>query len=59
MLFIEQIKLEKNSLDPKLTWIRNSKLAVEFEGSYLNQETLTSSSKNVVNLFIVYELDTC
>ena len=59
MLFIEQIKLEKNSLDPKLNWIRNSKLAVEFDGSYLNQETLTYSSKNVVNLFIVYELDTC
>ena len=41
MLFMEQIKLEKNSLAPNLNWIRNSKLAVEFEGSYLNQETLT------------------
>ena len=39
-----------NSLSPKLKW-HNSKMRVEFKGSFLNKVTFTTSI--VVNLFIV------
>ena len=46
------------SLSPKLIW-NNSRIKLKFEGSYLKQEDKAPfTSNNVVNLFIVYELDT-
>ena len=48
-----------NSLAPKLTFIHDAKIEVKFEGSCSNQNITSFSHRNVVNLFIVYELDTC
>ena len=45
------------SLSPKLKWL-NSKIRVEFKGSCLKEDKITFTLRNVVNLFIVYELDT-
>ena len=45
------------SLSPKLVWY-NSRIKLKFKGSCLKQEYWTAyTSKNVVNFFIVYELD--
>ena len=52
---------DNNSLAPKLNrkkWIHNSKIAVEFEGSFLNQDKATFTHSNVVNMFIIYESGT-
>ena len=47
------------SICPKLIWMNNSKIRLKFKGSYLKQEDKAPyTPKNVVNLFIVYELDT-
>ena len=43
---------------PKPKWIYNSKIAVEFKGSYLKQDIGTFTNRNALNLFIAYELDT-
>ena len=48
-----------NSLASKCKWFHNSKIAVELKGSCLKPEKAILSHRNVVNLFIVYELDTC
>ena len=46
------------SLSPKLAWY-NSRIKLKFKGSCLKQEDKAAFAvKNVVNLFIVYELDT-
>ena len=46
------------SVTPKLIW-NNSRIRLKFEGSCLKQEDKTPfPPNNVVNLFIVYELDT-
>ena len=46
------------SLSPKLVW-NNSKIRLKFEGSCIKQKDKAPfTPKNVVNLFIVYELDT-
>ena len=45
------------SLTPKLTYIHNFKIAVKFEGNSLKQDELSLTHGNVVNIFIVYELD--
>ena len=46
------------SVCPKLTWMNNSKIKLKFKGSCLKQEDKTPyTPKNVVNLYIVYELD--
>ena len=58
---INHLTTENNSLAPKLNWkkwIHNSKIAVEFEGSFLNQDKATFTHSNVVNMFIIYEPDT-
>ena len=45
-------------LSPKLQW-NKSRLRLRFEGSCLKQEDTTPfTPSNVVNLFIVYKLDT-
>lgn len=46
------------NLAPELTSILNSKIAIEFKGSSLKQDKATFAHKNVVNVFIVCELDT-
>ena len=45
-----------NSLSPKLK-LRNTKIRVEFKGSYLKQDKVAFTPNNIVNSFIVYELD--
>ena len=42
---------------PKVTWINNSQIRVRLTGSSLKQDKETFNLRNVVNLFIVYELD--
>ena len=42
---------------PKLVWMNNSTIRVEFKGRCLKQEKVTFTPNNVVNLFIAYELD--
>ena len=47
------------SLSPKLAWINNSRIRLEFKESCLKQEDRGPfRPKNVVNLFIAYELAT-
>ena len=48
--------MSNDSLSPKLKW-HNAKIRVEFKGSCLKQDEVTSNPNNVVSLFIVYELD--
>ena len=59
-LTIEKIKLlitAHHSLSPKLKWY-NSKIWVQFKGSCLKQDlNSVFTPRNVVNLYIVYELD--
>ena len=45
-----------NIRSPKLKW-HNSRIRVEFKGSCVKQVKVTFTPNNVVNLFIVYELD--
>ena len=45
------------SLSPKLVWMNSSRIRIEFKGSSLKQGKITFNQNNVVNLFIVYELD--
>ena len=51
-LLIQQIKVF-----PKLVWMDNSKIRLTFTRSCLKQDFATLTPNNVVNLFIVYELD--
>ena len=50
-LLVQQIKDS-----PKLVWY-NSIIKSKFRGSSLKQDKATFTSKNVINLFVVYELD--
>ena len=45
------------NLFPKHIWMNNSKMRVRFKGSCLKQDKVPFTPRNVVNLFIVYELD--
>ena len=36
----------------------NSRIRVEFKGSYLKQDKVTFTPRNIINLYIAYELDT-
>ena len=47
-----------NSLSSKVRRINNSRIRVEFKGSCLRQDKVTFTTRNVVNLFIAYKLDT-
>ena len=48
------------NFSPKLVWINSSRIRLEFKGSCLKQEDKAPFTlNNVVNLFIVYELDRC
>ena len=41
-----------------MKWIHNGKIGVEIKESFLNQNKLTFTHRNVFDLFIIYELDT-
>ena len=45
-----------NSLTPALSYYRASKIRVKFTGSCLKQDKVIFNHKNVVNIYIVYEL---
>ena len=47
--------IQKLSLSPKLVWINNSSIRLEFKGSYLNQDKAPFTTNIVASLFIVYE----
>ena len=46
------------SLSPKLVWINNSRIKLEFKGSCLKQDKAPFPPNNVVKLYTVYELNT-
>ena len=46
------------SLSSKLVWMNNSRIKIEFKGSFLKQDKAPFNPNNVVNLYIVYELNT-
>ena len=46
-----------NSLTPKLTFIHKVKIAIKSEHCCLKQNITSFRHRDVVNLFIVYELD--
>ena len=43
-------------VSPKLIWATNSRIRGKFKGCYLKQAKATFTPRNVVNIFIVYEL---
>ena len=54
--------ISNEKIKPPITanhrWMNDSRIRGEFQGSYLKQDKLTFTPRNVVNLFIVYKLDT-
>ena len=55
--FVTYISYKKNSFTPKLTYIHNFKITVNFEEICLKQDKIYLICGNVVNVFIVYKLD--
>ena len=55
--FVTYISYKKNSFTPKLTYIHNFKITVNFEEICLKQDKIYLICGNVVNFFIVYKLD--
>ena len=49
--------IANKSLSLKLVWINNSRIRLEFKGSCLEQNNASSTANNVVNLFVVHELN--
>ena len=47
-----------NNFGPKLTFIYNRGIGAKFKGNYLSQGNIYFTHRNVLNLFIVYKLDT-
>ena len=45
-------------MDSQLKSIENSKIVLEFSGGFFKKEKATFAHRNVVNMFIVNELDT-
>ena len=46
-------------LSSKLIWLNNSRIRERIKESCLKQDKVTSTPKDLANLFIVYELDRC
>ena len=46
-----------HKLSPKIVWMNYSRIRLEFKGSWLKQDKVTFTPNNLVNLFIVYEVD--
>ena len=51
--------IQQISLILKLVWMTKSRIRLEFKGSYSEQDKILFTPNNVVNLFLVYELNTC
>ena len=49
--------IANKDLSPKLEWMNNSRIKLEFKGSCLKQDKASFTPKNVVNLYIAYELN--
>ena len=47
-----------NSFASRLTFIYNGRVGVKFEEILLRQDKISCSHRTIVDLFIVYELDT-
>ena len=45
------------SFSPKLTCIHNFKIAVNFEENYIKQDKVSFGHKNVMSVFIAYEVN--
>ena len=45
------------SISPKLEWMNNFRIRLEFKGSCLKQDKAPFTQNNVVNLYIIYELN--
>ena len=45
-------------LSPSTKWSENSNFCLIFKGSVLKQKKATFTPPNIINFFIVYELDT-
>ena len=47
-----------SSVVPKLAFIYKGRIAAKFKGNCLTQDVISYTQRNIVNLSIVYELDT-
>lgn len=56
---IKPLNASDNGLAPKLIYIYNKRIAVTFEGIYLNQNMTSFNHGNVIHVFIFCKLDTC
>ena len=56
---IKPLSTSNNSLNPGINYFDNFKIRVKIDGNYLKQEKLTFTDKQVVNLYIVYEINCC
>ena len=54
---IKPLITTNQSLSPKLRWMNNSRIRIEFKGSCVKQNKMTFTQRNVVSLFNVYKLD--
>ena len=54
---IKPLITTNHNFPPKLRWMNNSRIRIEFKGSCIKQNKMTFILRNTVNLFIVYELD--
>ena len=52
---IKPAAASNNSIAPALSWI-DTETRVNFDGSWLTQGKLTFTHKQVVNIYIVYEI---
>ena len=50
-------KLSEESINPLINYYYNNKIRAKFTGSCLKQYNLHYKHKNIVNIYIVYELD--
>ena len=53
---IKAVSASNNSLTPALDYYDTSKIRVKFRGSCLKQDKSTITQKNIVNIYIVYQL---
>ena len=51
--------MQQISLILKLVWMTKSRIRLEFKGSCSEQDKILFTPNSLVNLFLVYELNTC
>ena len=54
----ESIVTPNNNLSVTIKWYRNSNFSLVFKGSCLKQDRATFTSRNIINVYVVCELDT-